>query len=729
MMLETVDKLDAGLQIALEAWHEAGGDGGAPHGIGITLRFTGDLAAIEALGFETHSVRADEEGNEGENEARGVVRFKDVPAIAAHAGVRWMAAGMPRSADLNTAVPDIQARASTAATAIPTGDGVWHVAPTGGIITQIGNATGAGVIIAIIDTGIDYTHPMFMSQLIPTKVTRILRIWDHGLVPTAAAQCPDKALFDGAETYGVQYDSGQINTAVNGGAALRHRDCDGHGTHVAGIAAGGRLFAPGGDTSIMGVAPEAEILVVKLLDNPGTVNYFTGPPNTAVGFDDQFRHAVLYCLRVAKLPPNPKPVVINISLGSPGEAGDGLDADSVWVDQLMDPAQPAGPNHFPTGAVIVKSAGNNGSPGQGARIVVPPGGSIVVPLVLRDTRGPLHTKPRQCQNPPTLFSPDVQVHFWYRRATPASAVKFAMRLPDSATFSADAEVGQTRETGFRPRPGPPPTELVAASPAVQRARLTHEDTPAATHPTGPTTVRRQHAIFRVRPRVSGTTATYFPGVYEIRITAPAGTIIHALCQPEGWGPGHVVTFRIGTALQDGTAINPAQIDITPHFSAVTTLGRHAITVAAYNDNDGVKTVGSNYRKVAVFSSRGPLRNFGDPPLLPLADKPDIAAPGVSIDSAASRDTHRVMGPPSPDWLAGRRFLNLQGTSMATPMVAGVVALLLDKNPSLSTTLVRSLLGGVAEDGVDPPPASGTAHTFAFGQGIVNARLSHVAVSP
>jgi hypothetical protein len=50
------------------------------------------------------------------------------------------------------------------------------------------------VIVAVIDTGIDFTHPMFMSQLTPTKKTRIKRIWDQGLTPASLSECPAQSL-------------------------------------------------------------------------------------------------------------------------------------------------------------------------------------------------------------------------------------------------------------------------------------------------------------------------------------------------------------------------------------------------------------------------------------------------------------------------------------------------------------------------------------------------------
>jgi hypothetical protein len=82
------DKLDIGLIMALRAYEESSETGFEDDAISVGLRFEGDLHAIEALGFETHSV--------SEQEARGMVRFKDVRKIAAHPGVLRISAGRPR---------------------------------------------------------------------------------------------------------------------------------------------------------------------------------------------------------------------------------------------------------------------------------------------------------------------------------------------------------------------------------------------------------------------------------------------------------------------------------------------------------------------------------------------------------------------------------------------------------------------------------------------------------
>ncbi|MEU6381489.1 S8 family serine peptidase [Streptomyces sp. NPDC046909] len=702
-------KLDVGLLMVLRAYEsESGTPGGATsQGISVRITHTGDLAAIEAAGFDL--------GEEGDGHAYGIVLFQDLPRLTQLDQVEWISSGAPRGIDLDTAVKDIGVRASSAALA----DGLWHAVTATGAFTGGADATGAGVIVAVIDTGIDYTHPMFMKRLVPTKQTRILRIWDQGLTPAAATDCPALSLLASTQRYGVEYDDTEIEASLNGGPPLRHRDCDGHGTHVAGIAAGGNQFVAGADAAVMGVAPEADIIAVKMLDTPFPIHYFTGPPGVQVGPDDQFRDAILYCLRTARA--LGKSIVINMSFGSPLEPGDGLDADAVWVDERLDPAHAADPTHFPTGAIVVKSSGNHGDDSRRAvaRIEVPASGEVTVPLLLTDTRGALQTKYTNCL--PGLFKPPIGFRFWYRRANPFTAVSFAVRLPERAAFTGAMSVGGFLDEHYGIRVGPPRL-LVNLAPAANAHHVValHGGEPTVGHPDGGS-LRRHSFDLNVFPRTSGGTISYLTGAYEVKITAPAGTELFLMCRRQSWALGKSVSFKVADTMTNGLPLDAA-IDVTSEFSTVDTFGRHVLTVAAYDDKDG-DTTHADYRAIASFSSRGPLRDFSDPaaPLAVIAEKPDIAAPGVKIDSAKSRDSD----PDAfhlPDWHDGNRFEKLGGTSMATPMITGVVALMLDKKPDLNTATARPLLAGAARAAVRPsvPPAS----TRAYGAGLADGKTTH-----
>jgi subtilisin family serine protease len=715
------EKLDGGLSAAFLAWQEENNPRDIDAGISVSLRYEGDLSAIEALGFETHMVSG--------SVALGIVHFKDIPALVAHPGVLWIAAGRRRTVDLDTAVPDIKARGASLSGGTPV-DGVWHADVTSGLLTNLPNGTGEDVVVAIIDTGIDYKHPMFMSQLTPRKETRILRIWDQGLTPTNVSDCPDKDLLASANTYGVEYDENDIETDLNGGTAILHRDCDGHGTHCAGIAAGGTTFplAPTrGDASKVGVAPKASIIAVKHLDVPEIIR-FRLPANTdgdIVGPTARLLDAVVYCLRTARDVLN-KPLVISISLGDSSKPGDGLDEEAVFIDGLLDPGAAEGTNNFPKGVIVVKSAGNNGNIAERrtAKIVVPASGQIVVPLELLDTRGSEYQSWDRCAKQP--FKPRVSAHFWYRATVPAAAVQFAMRLPHDSVFGSNVSNGAEFELGFIPFVGPPPRVNGApVSTSVHRAGFKSEIPAAVPHPNGGS-VHRHYMRFFVKPKESLGAVTYYLGIYELRITAPAGTLFHLVCPPQSWGPGLRVRFRISATMQNGDPRPaPPDITVTEESSSVDSLGRNVITVAAYDDQNGGGSAATRGR-IAPLSSRGPLRDFSDPasPIPVIAAKPDVAAPGVDIMSADGIDTEPPPLPAvrPPTFFQGIRFTSKQGTSMATPMVAGVIALMLDKKGDLNITEARAALFAAPRPVVNPSTAPDS--TNAYGRGRVDALTSH-----
>lgn len=121
------------------------------------------------------------------------------------------------------------------------------------------NATGRGVIIGLIDTGIEYTNPLFRHT---DGSTRILSIWDQ-TIDSGQENIPNGDLRS-PPLYGTFYTKEQIDLALiseNPYEVVPSRDTDGHGTLMAGVAAGNRILQP---VSFSGAAPEASLVVVKL---------------------------------------------------------------------------------------------------------------------------------------------------------------------------------------------------------------------------------------------------------------------------------------------------------------------------------------------------------------------------------------------------------------------------------------------------------------------------------
>ena len=112
------------------------------------------------------------------------------------------------------------------------------------------NLTGEGVVVAVIDSGIDYTLPHFLKA---DGSTRILALWDQG--QSISESYPPPEGFAG----GRLYTEDDINAALRGETeAVLSVDDTGHGTAVAGLAASSPV------DNYQGVAPESMLLVVKL---------------------------------------------------------------------------------------------------------------------------------------------------------------------------------------------------------------------------------------------------------------------------------------------------------------------------------------------------------------------------------------------------------------------------------------------------------------------------------
>jgi subtilisin family serine protease len=138
-----------------------------------------------------------------------------------------------------------------------------------------------------------------------------------------------------------------------------------------------------------------------------------------------------------------------------------------------------------------------------------------------------------------------------------------------------------------------------------------------------------------------------------------------------------------------------------------------ISVAAYAPQyttSGGSTTGG---AIASFSSIGP-RYDG-------AMKPDIAAPGVSIASSISSFTNSTYTSVASVPFNNRtyHFAKFSGTSMASPMVAGVVALILDANPYLMPQQVKDIIMQTAREDnyTQVIPAEGSPK---WGAGKINA---------
>ena len=147
---------------------------------------------------------------------------------------------------------------------------------------------GQGILIGIVDTGIEYRHEAFLN---PDGSTRLFSIWDQTITdgePPAGF------------TFGTEYNKTMINMALRTQeplAVVPSIDELGHGTMLAGIAAGSRRETD----NFSGVAPEAELVVVKLpLAKQLNRKIFSIPSDTVCYQESNIIIGIEYVLSIAQ---------------------------------------------------------------------------------------------------------------------------------------------------------------------------------------------------------------------------------------------------------------------------------------------------------------------------------------------------------------------------------------------------------------------------------------------
>lgn len=170
--------------------------------------------------------------------------------------------------------------------------------------------TGKGVLIGVIDSGIEYANADFRQE---DGATRIRFLWDQTVEGT-----PPEGYRIGSE-----FSAEQINEALQQpNRTMRLQkvpsvDSSGHGTAVAGVAAGNGRNSGG---RYRGTAPDAELIIVKL-GNPGGVGF----PRTA-----ELMQAVDYIVQKAEM--LQMPVSVNISFGNTYGAHNGTSLPERFLD-------------------------------------------------------------------------------------------------------------------------------------------------------------------------------------------------------------------------------------------------------------------------------------------------------------------------------------------------------------------------------------------------------------
>jgi len=496
---------------------------------------------------------------------------------------------------------------------------------------------GTGVVVGIIDQGMEFCHPSYYDAAGNIRVKRVWNQWDStGTAPSG-------------------YDYGSEYTTEN---QMRNAGYDifgGHGGHVAGIAAGSG--APSGDgTAYKGIAPGADLVLVPSSFNPASVC-------DAINYIHHYAQSV------------GKPCVINMSFGSIIQPHDGLDESGFFLTSYV--------NEHPDSLVLVASSGNDGFRNVHIGKQFSPDDTILTTLLDPIT-------PNTIDGLMVLYG--------------ENNYKLALSLINTNTNQQEDFSGfyhTDEDTMYYI------TLLASDSTPVYAIIYTTQDT-IHSHP--------HNATIKFRPNSS------FPSNLKVILTV----ICNSEAEIHGWNSHHVFSaseFVEGSVDGDswytssGNGVNT---------DAVISVGSYA-TRLHYVTYDGIPLSGKsdNVGDISMFSSKGPTADG--------RVKPDIAAPGEVIIAPLNRN---AIGAPKTtvydtiEWNGDiEYYCGYMGTSMASPMVTGIVALWLQENPSLGVDSVRAILHRTARNdqytgdiSIYPNSTWGHGKVNAFGGLPVNTNL-------
>ncbi|MBX3189280.1 MAG: S8 family serine peptidase [Labilithrix sp.] len=533
------------------------------------------------------------------------------------------------------------------------------------------SADGAGVLVGVADTGLDVTNPEMLNADGTTRVQWMLDLSLQPLDEFADLEKKFGIIDPQTESVGqgAVLSKRMIDTLL---ARIRAKTCDektgkkcapsdeiGHGTHVTGIAA-----ARGSSGKYAGIAPSADIVFCR----------FTRGRGEAIENDDLVR-CVQFLFDRADF--EKRPMVANLSLGADFGPHDG---SFLWEKVI---ASHVGPEH--PGRALLAAAGNSGS------IVEMPIHQSVRVTEGATTRVPIRTG--------GATSGSVQIWITLRAG---ASLKIGLDGPDGPWIAPVAEGRQAGKNTDEYNAGVIYGSGLEGSPIPQDSRggvvVWTGAWPAGT--------------YAVTLEGSGMAELYLQGLGDAALGRSRqavftngvreGTVNLPATHPSIIAVGCTVNRPRWTSIAGAeVALRVPILDPTGAFPAPRS--RDLDAPSPFRDLiEG---------EVCWFSSAGPTAT-GVP-------KPEIAAPGALVISAMSRTAQPgsegsvFTNPSCPLTRSGKpdsRCLQIDdmhgianGTSMSTPVVSGVVALLFQKDPTLTQDKVVALLQAGAHRFRGPAP--------------------------